>query len=213
VEFENLEPRLLLSADLSGIAASAVAVDEQTQPPHSTPEVIPAAQPPVVNMTAPERKDATSPFAGQSIHLNLDGAQDAGHREPVPVNHTDVPAIATIASLTTGPGGFELDQRDLASHVDGVHMSALLSPDIDYAEASGAALNASLKIADVEGSQMLQLVDKESGVVLRQEALDADKSVLISGPIATMCLRSSSTVRPRCIASTSSSTAVRARTR
>src|SRR3954452_10510468 len=60
-------------------------------------------------------------------------------------------------------------------------MSAELSADIDYAAAPGAALDALLKIADADGKQVLQLVDNASGTVLRQEALDADLNVTVTG--------------------------------
>jgi len=57
----------------------------------------------------------------------------------------------------------------------------LLSADISYAAASGAALDAALRIADVDGTQMLQLVDNVSSAVLGQEALDEDINVTVNG--------------------------------
>jgi hypothetical protein len=57
----------------------------------------------------------------------------------------------------------------------------LLSADINYVAASGAALDAALRIADVDGAQVLQLVDNATSAVLGEGALDADINVTVGG--------------------------------
>ena len=75
----------------------------------------------------------------------------------------------------------QFDKHALAAYADSVQVNGALSTKIDYAAAPGAALDASLRIADVDGKQVLQLVDNKSGVLLRQEALDVDLSVTVTG--------------------------------
>ncbi|HSC96389.1 MAG TPA: LEPR-XLL domain-containing protein, partial [Burkholderiales bacterium] len=57
----------------------------------------------------------------------------------------------------------------------------LLSADLSYAAASGAALDAALRVSDVAGTQILQLVDNGSSAVLGEGALDQDLNVTVHG--------------------------------
>src|SRR3954470_14896903 len=103
VEFESLEPRLLLSADPLLTAAALAAAQEHEQAAQSTAHVVADARPPTVNITAPDRQDATSPFAGQAIYLDVHGAQAVSSRAPVTLNDAK------------GEGGFQLDKHALAA--------------------------------------------------------------------------------------------------
>src|SRR5690349_2845075 len=76
-EFENLEPRLLLSADLPVATAVAVVVQETPTASHSTPNIDVGAQPAIVSIGAPEHKSAATAFAGQSIYVDIGSAQPA----------------------------------------------------------------------------------------------------------------------------------------
>src|SRR5689334_474115 len=166
-EFENLEPRLLLSADLPVATALAVAVQETPAASHSTPNIDVGAQPPVVSIGAPERKDVSTPFAGQSIYLDVGSTPPAGtgaeHDKGIPA------------------AGAPSQASDQSNHSQPLGASALLTPDMDYATAANAPLDASLKVVDVDGKQFLRLIDNPSGATLREELLDADKSILVSG--------------------------------
>jgi hypothetical protein len=57
----------------------------------------------------------------------------------------------------------------------------LLSADLTYATATGAALDATLQVAQAGDTQEVQLVDNASGTVLQSAALDHDLSVSILG--------------------------------
>ncbi|MGH8662192.1 MAG: LEPR-XLL domain-containing protein, partial [Burkholderiales bacterium] len=82
----------------------------------------------------------------------------------------------------SGTLGEELkSRRGPAVRLESLEPRLLLSADINYAAASGAVLDAALRIADVDGTQMLQLLDNESNAVLGQEALDEDINVTLSG--------------------------------
>ena len=52
---------------------------------------------------------------------------------------------------------------------------------ITWNSATGAALDASLRLAEADGSQQLQLLDNRSGVILDQHALVADVDITIQG--------------------------------
>ncbi|MEO8629697.1 MAG: LEPR-XLL domain-containing protein, partial [Betaproteobacteria bacterium] len=175
IEFESLEPRLLLSADLPLLPIAALAA--QAEQHHTPPAEVsrPAtSQPPAINFASHDPKAGARVFAGQVIHLDIDAAQDVSDRGPAALEHDD--RTATLG------GNIELTKNTSADYADRVQLGALLfSPNINFAAAPGAALDASLKITDINGKQVLQLVDNESGAMLRQEALDADVKVTVTG--------------------------------
>ena len=103
VEFESLEPRLLLSADPLLTAAALAATQEQEQAPQSTANVVADSRPPTVNIAAPDRHDATSPFAGQAIYLDVDHAQQVSNREPVALNGDQQRAACSSTSMRSPP--------------------------------------------------------------------------------------------------------------
>jgi len=57
----------------------------------------------------------------------------------------------------------------------------LLSADLMHTAADGVALDATLKLADVSGTQEVQLVDNGSGTVLGAATLDHDLSIAVQG--------------------------------
>ena len=57
VEFESLEPRLLLSADPLLTAAALAAAQQQEQAPQSAAHVVADSPPPTVHIAAPNRQD------------------------------------------------------------------------------------------------------------------------------------------------------------
>ncbi|MEO8039984.1 MAG: LEPR-XLL domain-containing protein, partial [Betaproteobacteria bacterium] len=128
MEFDALEPRLLLSADLP-LALGEILAPAQSADRGAIVETLsgPDAGAASVGSTAPPAVQS-GPFATQTLYLELP------------------PAAA-----------------------------------LNYAAGSGTALDASLRISDVDGIQMLQLVDNGSSTVLGQQALDADINVALSG--------------------------------
>ena len=97
VEFETLEPRLLLSADLPVLPVLAALTDQQD----TTPVIVaaPGVEHPAVNFVATGSTAPASPFAGQTIYLDLNGAEALTYRGPVTVDGIDMPAFAAPAAL------------------------------------------------------------------------------------------------------------------
>ena len=99
VEFESLEPRLLLSADLPLLPTAAVAaVHQDQQTPALVASVSSSTQPPAIHMSA-QAAVPVSPFAGQVIYLDLDGARDVAYHGPVQLDSIDVPGFKAPAAL------------------------------------------------------------------------------------------------------------------
>ena len=109
-------------------------------------------EPPAIHFAVVDSVVPTSAFAEQTIYLDLD-AQDVSEARA---------------------GKFAGDSSEQLGEL-------LLSADLSYAAAPGAALDAALRIADVDGTQMLQLLDNGSGSVLGQQALVADINVTVFG--------------------------------
>jgi Ca2+-binding RTX toxin-like protein len=57
----------------------------------------------------------------------------------------------------------------------------LLSADLSHSAAAGVALDATLKVTDVDGAVMVQLIDNQSSAVLEAAALDQDINVTVLG--------------------------------
>src|SRR5690349_14467066 len=57
----------------------------------------------------------------------------------------------------------------------------LLSADLTHTVAAGAALDATLQVDDVDGAQIVRLMDNPSGTVLGEANLDQDVDVTVHG--------------------------------
>lgn len=73
------------------------------------------------------------------------------------------------------------EHRRRAMRLEALEPRLLLSADVSYAAASGVALDAALRIADVDGTQMLQLVDSGTYTVLGERSIDQDIDFTVRG--------------------------------
>ena len=100
-EFESLEPRLLLSADLlaPGVAALLAPSERQDGALIGAPTHVAAGEPPAIRFAVTDHATPASGFAGQTIYLDLDGAQEVSYRGPVTVEGIDIPTFRAPDAL------------------------------------------------------------------------------------------------------------------
>jgi len=155
--FESLEPRLLLSADLPGIAFPPFEV-RQDNVLIDTPSGLSSAERPVIHFTAAAPETSASTFAGQTVYLDVDagGLVDPPGRPPIAPS----------------------DTASTAAHDDATE---LLRSSTGYAAEAGVALDAVLGIVDIDGAKFLRLVDSSSGAVLGSQSLAADTTFTVRG--------------------------------
>ena len=80
-----------------------------------------------------------------------------------------------------GQLGKELAQLRRSMRFEPLEPRMLLSADLMHTTAAGVALDATVRVADVAGSQVVQLVDNGSGAVLEAAALDQDVNLTVLG--------------------------------
>ncbi len=100
-EFESLEPRLLLSADLLAPAVAALLAPSERQDGAliAAPTHVAAGEPPAIRFAVTDHATPASGFAGQTIYLDLDGAEEVSYRGPVTVEVSTYPRFAAPDAL------------------------------------------------------------------------------------------------------------------